>query len=861
MTRMARTHTNMVSSNNGLASVGLQSSNHAVPNVGGASDGLNPLAGDLTQAFNNFFGKVSSAAQTLSEGDQYVKRMEAQEYAQKQKESAFAFANQVSQENPGINTADAMAKLNDEQKNNRHFLTTYEQTLGSNTGAKIWSDFTVHMQNQPPQNFESEAQKFWKEKFGDGTGNPNVDSYMQSTWVRNFEHARVVAAGEALKQTREEATNSLVQNAATRIQNPDFGVKDITALATAFQSHYGNETPGMAMSRALGALKSSAIAGGRTTTQRFLSALHATDVGPDGQPTKSFAQQFPAMVAEIEGQTTATLENYVTMSGQKAVQDASTELTGIISDNRDEFSRMTAIANWMTTRLPQIENTPGVGHGYEQLRSAALKELNDLKSYKLGMNRMGAFHMGQSVDGLDAAEVKKYGLEYLNRFANPLTGVKGMSDEQVGAAAGQFVQRLYNTFGTDAISTEMRQQFAAGIRSADSGVASRSMMALKAIDGTGQIGASLLSDDAVALAKFKYMTQGNLTVLHGTPADRANGFTQAIGEVATDMKNQGGVKKYLFKSEGSADKIDKKFADEFLGRRMRETLDEAIGDQTWGAPEWAGNVSSRVEDMVAQVVQRRAAEGLSITDYSAIRTEVGNMMKDSLILDKGVLKLATDVQTAGVKKDGSIDTVPLGNTVVNPLTRKPENTVQTMREDLAVVKRGLGNLTFDGLEIGDITYENTKELRQFNGRRIVSADTGHAITLPLNTPLQMQKQVNTAGEEKSWFTRWGSDKVTFTGDPKNDLAVARHYLHPSVDLIPVKVPSLTPDGKVVEKLSHYEMMIRPRFKEQTKYSINELQDMAKKDPRNAPAYLNMLKDRAQEMMLYGPGPDWIPTGP
>ena len=72
--------------NAGLAQIKNQRFNNAVPKVVSSMEGINVQAGDLTQAFNNFFGKVQDSISNVNTAYWAVEKMEAEKYANKMRE-------------------------------------------------------------------------------------------------------------------------------------------------------------------------------------------------------------------------------------------------------------------------------------------------------------------------------------------------------------------------------------------------------------------------------------------------------------------------------------------------------------------------------------------------------------------------------------------------------------------------------------------------------------------------------------------------------------------------------------------------------------------------------------------------------
>jgi len=843
MARFARTQTN-IQTNDGMSAVRTPSAfNHVQQQTAGALDGAQPFAGDLSNAFSNFFGQVQKAGQTLQEAEFYTEKVKAQEFAQTQKEGGFLLANKMTQKNPNITRTDAEAQLSEEQKNNSNFMSTFRRTLGSNLGDNVYANFKVHMANVPPANYEAEASKWWEKNYSGGTGDVTVDSAMQAQWVRNYESDRVQYAGQAIKGVREDTTNELIKSAGVALNKPDFGVADLATIQQGFKTVFGYETDGQNMARTLTALKSAAVPLGRTATQRFIATLHQPTTGPDGKQT-TFAEQFPAQVQEIEAEAMRGLESHVTLTGQETLKNAQQDLATMLAQEPDELKQFELLTNWRNTNLPKLSNTPGLGAGYRQLESQVTTKIAELGAYKLGMNRMGAFVADPTgaMAGFDLTEYKKYAEEYMTRNFNPFTGKQGVPDEVVAQQAGAFLRAGVSRFGINAIPAEITGQFSSALMSQDPATAARAASALKMLDGNGQMGAMLLDKDPRALAKFMDMTQGASTTPYGTLADRARTYDSNTSETYAEIQKQGGIRKYLFSSEGTSTKIDAKWQSEFRGRKMNEALDEALGD-SWGTPDVADPVYARVDSMVGVVVARRRAAGLPVDDFGDIRKEVALNLRNTIVVNEGKISMVRDEQTVGVDpKTGRETRVPLGNAVINPFTRTVENTAETLKKDRDAVSRGLRSLNMDGIVGVDIGFVQSTEARKVNGQLLVDKEHGVPMHIPVGQGLSMQQQFNNSGEEKSWLTRWGNDKVTFTGNLDADQKLAEKYLHPSLILMPQKgVKSV--NGEYKEVTTGYQLILTPRLTEHLKMTDEQLRQAALQDPREVENAMAVLARR------------------
>jgi hypothetical protein len=851
MTRMARTQTNIRGETNGMSEVGTKRFGHVVPQQVGASAGIQPFAGDLSSAFQNFFGQVSNAADKLVQADFVAKKQEAQNQFVVNQEAGVSAANKISQTNPTMSPKDAELQLSEDQRSNNAFLTTFRKTMGSNAGDQIYADFKVHMATQDPSTYEQQAMSWWKKNYGNGTGDPTVDTYMQSTWMRNYESDRVSFAGKAIENQREATSNEIMKNAGTRLSMADFGPQDIANIAANYRSGpFGGVSDGKAMAQAVAALKISAVSQGRTATTRLIAALHQPYTAKDGTQT-TLAQMFPEQMGLLEGELTQGLMNYTTLKGAETVSQAMTDMQTVISSYPDELQQFTALTNFFTAKMGELAQTPGIGNGLETFRAAGLKQLGVLKAYGLGMNRMGAFHTGEIPAGFDVDEFKKYGMEYMNRNFNVIDGKQGVPDQAIAVNAGMFLRRAVERFGVKAIDDDMVKMFAQGVLSDDPATAARSAIALKTLDGSGLLAEQLLGkDDAAALAKFRYLTQGNATITTGDITQRGGSYDVRMKEAGVFIQKAGGTGAYLFQSEGTKAKQEAKFNEEFLGDSMGEAMEEAMGLDKWGTATMSPDLQLRVRNMVDVAVQQRLANNQPV-DIDSIRRHVADQLSNSVVRVGDTIELARSVPNPTVNEKGQIVAVPLGNGVFNPATGKAENTAETFDSDKEALGVALEKVAPNGSTMldGKLSFTPAQEHRDVSGYW-VGDEFNNPVNLAINEPYQMQPQFKEGDSTRSWWiSRWGRDSVRFTGNVEEDQRLANRVLGPGVKLIPNIGVSPDANGELKPRINGYRLLLTPRLTGHSTMSLEELQRAAVRDPRNAPLYLEELRMRREGMMV------------
>ena len=842
MATMNRTQTDIQSSNRGMASIKNQSFNHQVAPIASAQSGLDPFRGDLTNAFNNFFGSVQNSMQNFQEAEMINKKVEAQTYADNMKKEAKALATDQYMENGSMKASgiDGMiGGLSPEQQSNRHFLTTYKDTLGANIGDRMYGDFALHMSQKPASSFDSEALSWWEKEYGDGTGDETVDVSMQAAWARNFEVARVKASGETIKQQKQQTLNELNNDIFRRVASPNFSDVDWASMVSNTASLYPNETIGQHNARTLGMMMNASVAAGPAKTQKFLAFL---DHANEGQ--QSYAERFPAAVAKIKAETYDALVANTTLSGQEAYTTAASKFAAITNEP-DEFTQVEQLTTFYATEIPKLMNTPGASYSQIQaLKAKAAEQFSVLKEYTLKVN--GITQGAQTGDwgSLETADLTKYGHEAIMRRADWFNIEPGEDPTKVMFTASTTIKGMMDRFGEKAISDDTKQLFTAGLLSNDPALQGRTATVLRAIDGTGDLGRLLVAHDPRAATIYDAAVApmvANQSVDQSLLVVNSEEFKVASQQVADT-----GVAQMLYPEE-KKDDATKQFAADFFGEDMSEFIEEEMGmDDGWlffgnaGSPNISPIVQKQIKALANTQMSKLRALGQDY-DVDTLRKNIYRTLAPALYIDNGVIKMNSGTQAIS-DREGSI--VPLGNTIYNPNTGKHENTAETLREDIGYIQEGLLGIYIDGEEVpedGNNYYEvvRSDNLKHLNAYQVISTTTGVPLTIGIGNEYEVNESFTYDKEgnlsEKGWFKDWWDDteKISFTGDPEMDAMKASLVFGKGVALVPVTNAS----GDVLT----YNVVVRPRFKEgASKYSIETIEKNANDTSFNAVPVVDKL---------------------
>ena len=833
MARMARTQTDLMTGNGGMPTVKVGKMGHVVPQQVGASSGVNPFAGDLTSAFDNFFGKLQNTLQSTQEADFAIQKMEAQKSAEMAaKQGAAAAATAV---NKGATLSDrdsSMAALDpamNPQKDRQSFVDAYRDSFGSNLGNRLFGDFVTSQADQSPANFEANAEAFYNEQIGKGTGDVRIDTSMQAAWARSFEPARINAKIETIKAAKAASLSAFKDEAVHRTRDINFGWTDIDSATATTQSIYPNMSLGQASAFALATMRDAAVANGPNATMRFLAQLDRkrveTDVGGSYDVAgTSLSEKFPAAVEEIRRSTYDKLQQDITIGGASKLTASSSKLAAFESDFPDEFDRFNAVANFLTKDINELGNTPGVN--FQQLtalRTKAVEQLTELGEYRLGMNTLKGFGLtGERPSHMDADYVKKYLPEFMGRYANLMQDASnGETDAAMAQRAGAMLKRVTDQFGDGIMSPELRAHVAAPLLSDDPKVQLRGRNALMSMDPTGNRARALLSDNPRAAEVFEGLANSKASV--GGVVSANTPEMQAAREL---VKKQGGVESMLFADEKTKDARTIKFNEEFFGSAMGEALEEALGVDgswfnpfSWGTQNMTPEVQLALEGHVRETVVRMTKDGEDLS-LSEIRKSVANKMASSVVSVGGKLQLITTYNGTNLDQGVAAEAMPtpIGNAVHNQNTGTYENTAETLTEDVQSISEGFTGLALDE----KLTVEKNADLVGNNLYGVMKED-GLPLVLGVGLEMNVNKQYSKNGQEIGALSKWwaGDEKISFTGDLEHDSMLASEIMHPSLTLIPMRDSS----GAIRE----YRVAVGPRLKDFGSMPLEKLRELAKEN--------------------------------
>ena len=850
MARMARTKTNIQIMNEGQPSVETKRYNHVVPEVTSSSAGLNPFAGDLSQAFSNFFQGAQSAVMTLKEGDM-IRQKQTIEWDQK---AAQTNAMNTMVENPGLHMSDFQKDptFGMEQNKSDAYGIAYKQSLGSHLSGRSWGQFQEHMKYQPPENFNAEADKWWNDQYGSGTGDPIVDQAMASSWTQNLETARMTAFGESVKRSKQTQLDTVNKDAFTAISSDKFGAGDYERLVASLRGINPSMTDGTARSAALAALSQASIAQGGLAQQRFLKFLDT----PFGEDNKSLSERFPMQMETLKAQAWAKAKQWSTREGALAVTAVDSAFDVLVAETPDEDALMKKIMNgFVGKELPRLSNMPGVPYSsLAALKTKVNEKVNELSKYHLAVNNVGQSVMDNKPTAWMSQEVaQKYGFDWIERNAD-FASSGSLND---ATDAGRALKFFYGNYGVNGIDERTTDYFAAAINSENPVTAAHAARALNLADPTGKLAAAMFEKSPEAAAKFAAAHSLGLYGKGSMEQVMASLSSQEFRDTYQALGQKNALIDDLVPGK-SGDDQKKKYEERYGKAAVAEDIQEALGITYIGTPDISQGAHDQFEKALHYAAAVHRTNPSLGTDWDDIKETAVKIAAPNIVLENGVLRPKTGAKQATRNNIGIVTSVPIGNAVTNPSTGEVENTAQTLREDVNQIEEGVVGLNLDD---DKLYVDNAEFLKGTNGYLVKYKDTTMPVTLGVGTQYEADAlflasevksrddmgdwETTTKAEHLSWWRDvWdddgaekfvteddnGNTVIKFTGDMDADRILAEIFLPKGVGLFPQR----NPDGSIVG----YMLTVAPRFAGQTDLNDQELLNRAagshiyKGDPMN-----------------------------
>lgn len=795
MARMSRSQTNYRGATGGQASVKTQSFSHQNAAIQGEGAGLDPFRGDLTNAFNNFFGSVQNSISGFQQTKHENDMIEAQEYAVDMKKQATVSATDYYMENPkSRNVGEALSTASPEQQGNRHFVDTFKSSLGSNIGSRMYSDFALAQAQRAPSSFEANASQYWQDNYQDGTDDPTVNMAMQTAWASNYESARVTAAQETVRLQKAASDLEYRRSIYNKMSGPEVSAATFNSILTGGTSRAG-ETTGQLQARNLGIMVNAAMTGrmSQTGIAKFIAHMNyqAQDpMDPSAPQMPSIAQKFPILSAKAETSLMDAVQRNTTMAGQQAFSQMSSDFNTQLSNTQDEYAKLALIGNRGSATVAKMQNTPGIS----MTQIAAFKkglttERTKLAEYHFNQVAMNNVANGQTPSlSYDPKENDNAGLDWLRRNA-PL-GVEGSS-----LKAGSFVKNLTATYGAGNFPENIKQEFASQLTSGDPAQQTYALEALMQADPTGRMAGDMLpkDDHAAQLGAMAAMVEMN----NGGSAQLAAAkvFNPSFQEALTELDGDGLMHTLVPVADNNTER-NAEFAGLFTNEAMGGLIESELLNE-W--PRITG-IFSTVKGIDLET-QRRLQKAAKVyvameksqdreIDIQEVQQAAFNTVSRQMWVQDGIVR-------SGRQATNVVGGVVMGKSVTNPQTGDLEDTVATFENDVQNIKDGAFSI-FGHTTLNTIP-DNT---RSDNSQLVTDGGTGFPISLEVGSTFEVNSRYHADGTARGFlsntFQAW-DEQLEITGRLAEDQANATRIFGPAVTL------------EKIEGGNAYQLVVTPRF--------------------------------------------------
>ena len=765
------------------------------------SAGLNPFAGDLTNAFNSFFGQVSKSIDNLQQVEFQKDKIEAKRFALEKRKQASVDAVNAFNSGDFTSLEEAKKANKSQYKDEYGYGQAFEESYGQATGGKMWADFEAASVNVAPEQYEQFASDWWENNYADGTGSATADLQVQAAWQKNYQQKRVSMALKAVENQRETALVAAQNSAQTIVKTPGgWGYEQYYELKRKVGAINPTLPDGKVRAATLDLLMSASVANGKVGTQNFLAFLDRADISSDDEvdmgPAPSLADRFPQDIAALKQKTYSLLQNYVTVEGVEAVTRFNKDLTTVLNETQGNVDERIKRLTDMSTSMGGLLNTPGVNMTMiGTARAEVAKHLTTATKLKLGMNRVAEFVKGggnvNPHPSLTTESVKEL---MPNMMGQPTFNF--LADSDVAINAGNMLNEVIQRFGLEAVDDDTLQMIKAGLMSDDQSKQEASLSVLRVIDPTFEIASKMFKDDTDVLSMFTVNTDGSIT------ADLSD--AQNPGLLASrDFVRETGIEQ-IITGETKKDKQAEGFED-FINTVVERT-EEVKGMDGWftGNSYGTANVNIEARDIIKSITADAAAKMLSANgaiDESKLAKTVARRVAPLLVFNDGVLQ----------KRGEMTGVIPVDNMVPRKDgTGGYENVISNMNDAADSLPLGLTNIRLNSgtlLEDGDQVSVNYNRMMGLdNVYEIIDQDQ-----VPLVLPVNGAEIIGSLQYDKNFkpygmfdFEEDDERRFKLTGNKVEDEQIMKRFVHPAIRLMPMT----RPDGQT----SGYRIGVEPFFK-------------------------------------------------
>lgn len=873
--------------NAGLAQIKNQRFNQAVPKQVSSMEGINVQAGDLTQAFNNFFGKIQDSIGNVNSAYWAVEKLDAEKYANKMKDKAKADAYSYSQKNempkdPKNQKTYVSTALENNPETNTHYIDSYKTSLGKNLGFTMWNDFSAEAVNQPPEKFDSFATEWWSKRWGNGTGDMLTDTAAQHSFQSNLHEASLKAKLETVKLQNSDKLNQIMQNSQVYFANNDLkgGYAEIyQKLKTQFPFLNSSLQDGNVRTQALSILLSHATKPG--DYEKMMTFLNKDLFQKEGEQSVpgaklySMVELFPNEVIPITQKLMEKHQKFSTMAGSTAVSNWNSKFDTMVATIGSDFeTKVKAYSALISGKSFSYTNTSGKeevvpsinelynqfgvsGTQFQAVKGKISDEFNKVVVDIVGINKIQKYSTPGSTSDVSLDTLTKHGGNYLTQVES-ITGKSAFHPDNL-TQTSTFINKAYQKYGVAAFSDEVKGMFADAILVNDTEVNSAAFQALAGIDKTGLQGQEILKSHPLALAKFNAAlvstTTQDLTQFNFSNINNNENFRLADAQVS-DTKNGGSRLEgfhTIYINGGVKAKTEdyKKWETSFLDSVM----------SVFDDPEYPvfGNLEFDNVDPLAQSTIKNYVVTLGLNaSLNGREIKAGNIGKDlqKVLIDSDALWYNHANNRLELSNTKPVMGGYYGPKVMNPQTMEKENTYKNATDLIEDIDQYFNKLDGDNFNISFADPNVSK----YGYAKIVNRGSGNITGTDLvfgigeQNKFDVNYDVNegddilyynnqgeaivTPGRQRKYFSFDNTESFHFTGNYEQDRIAFKKWAHPAMDIIPINkldegqsylIPGEKDDVGIKVPITGYSIVIKPFFKETSdKYLTNEkIKELAK----------------------------------
>lgn len=251
----------------------------------------------LSQAFNSFFGGAAQGLLAVAEGTRAAEKQELHtDFLLKRAE-----AEKENKQKGLQGKADALSGA-PMRSTDYSYATAYQKAAGEQHGAEMQAQWfqEVYSKAKPGDDLMGLTNDWLKNNWGKGTGSPDYDAAALSHFKGGVDRAVLHFAENSVKSTIATGLQAQDANVAAAVKDGSIAGK-MGQLAEQYRA-LDPTNPEKAPLRLAQAIQNSIYSGDPRVAQGVLAALEKPGTGVNG---KSYAESFPAAYKDIQGQLTS----------------------------------------------------------------------------------------------------------------------------------------------------------------------------------------------------------------------------------------------------------------------------------------------------------------------------------------------------------------------------------------------------------------------------------------------------------------------------------------------------------------------------------------------------------------------------